>query len=172
MIALLLQSALRAFALGAAVRLGLKVLRIRNARAEMTAWRIVLFVSLGMPLLLQFVAPWARVTISMSTVPEVTAPGVTKIEAESSTRPTPSPGPTVEPMAVPMSPLAGSDTVVSKPPPTTPRHNIDWQAFMAAVYLAVAAVLLTRPLIGIALTVRRGQHVRLARAGPRDAMCA
>jgi hypothetical protein len=55
MIALLRNRALRAFALGAAVWLGLKVLRIRNARAEMTAWRIVLFVSLAMPLLLHFV---------------------------------------------------------------------------------------------------------------------
>jgi beta-lactamase regulating signal transducer with metallopeptidase domain len=165
MIALLLESALRAFALGAAVWLGLKVLRIRNARAEKTAWRIVLFVSLAMPLLVQFVGPWARVTIPVPMPPQVTAPSVTKIEAESSTRPTPSPGSAVEPMALPMSPVASSDALVSEPPPTTPRHSIDWQALMAAVYLAVAAVLLARLLIGIALIVRLVWAARPLREG-------
>jgi hypothetical protein len=51
----------------------------------MTTWRIVLFVSLAMPLFVQLAGPWARVTISMPILPPVTASGVTKIEADSST---------------------------------------------------------------------------------------
>jgi len=165
MLALLLESALRALALGAAVWLGLKILRIRNVHAEITAWRTVLIVSLAMPLLVQFAAPWARVTILVAVPPQVTAPIATKIEAESPTFATPAPDSAVEPMAVPTSPLAGSQPKVSAPPPITPRRDIDWQALMTAVYLAVAAVLLMRPLIGIALTIRLMRAARPVRQG-------
>ena len=55
MLALLLKSALRLLALGGVVWLGLKLLRVRNPHAQMTAWTVVLLASLSMPVLMRFV---------------------------------------------------------------------------------------------------------------------
>jgi hypothetical protein len=55
MLALLLESALRLLALGGVVWLGLKLLRVRNPHAQMTAWTVVLLASLSMPVLMRFV---------------------------------------------------------------------------------------------------------------------
>jgi hypothetical protein len=52
MVDLLLESALRSLALGGAVWLGLALLRVRNPRAQMTAWTIVLAAALAMPALM------------------------------------------------------------------------------------------------------------------------
>jgi hypothetical protein len=52
MLDLLLESALRSLALGVAVWLGLTLLRVRNPRAHMTAWTVVLIASLAMPVLM------------------------------------------------------------------------------------------------------------------------
>jgi hypothetical protein len=52
MLDLLLESALRSLALGVAVWLGLVFLRVRNPRAQMTAWTVVLVASLAMPVLM------------------------------------------------------------------------------------------------------------------------
>jgi len=49
MVDLLLESALRSLLLGGAVWLGLALLRVRNPRAQMTAWTVVLAGSLAMP---------------------------------------------------------------------------------------------------------------------------
>ena len=49
MLALLLESALRLLALGGVVWLGLKLFRVRNPHAQMTAWTVVLLASLSMP---------------------------------------------------------------------------------------------------------------------------
>jgi hypothetical protein len=50
---LLLEAALHSFALGAAVWIGLKVLRVENPHVEMMVWKLVLVTSLVMPLLLR-----------------------------------------------------------------------------------------------------------------------
>jgi hypothetical protein len=55
MLALLLESALRLLALGGVVWLGLRFLRVRNPHVEMTAWTVVLFASLSMPVLMRCV---------------------------------------------------------------------------------------------------------------------
>ena len=47
MLALLLESALRLLALGGVVWLGLKLFRVRNPHAQMTAWTVVLLASLS-----------------------------------------------------------------------------------------------------------------------------
>src|SRR5215475_12420184 len=52
MLDLLLESALRSLALGVTVWLGLALLRVRNPRALMTAWTVVLVASLAMPVLI------------------------------------------------------------------------------------------------------------------------
>src|SRR5262249_40394306 len=55
MLALLLESALRPLLLGGAVWLGLKLLRVKNPHAHMTAWTLVLVASLAMPALMRLV---------------------------------------------------------------------------------------------------------------------
>src|SRR6516162_9338978 len=52
MLDLLLESALRSLALGVTVWLGLALLRVRNPRAHMTAWTVVLAASLAMPVVM------------------------------------------------------------------------------------------------------------------------
>src|SRR6516162_5173212 len=59
MLAQLLEAALRSLVLGGAVWLSLKCLRVQNPQVRMTAWTVVLAVSLSMPLLMH----WATVTI-------------------------------------------------------------------------------------------------------------
>ena len=53
MLSLLLEAALRSLLLGAIVWFGLKLLRIRDPRAQMTAWIVVLLASLSMPVLMR-----------------------------------------------------------------------------------------------------------------------
>lgn len=154
MLALLLESALRVFVLSAAVWLVLRILRIRNVHAEITAWRTVLIVSLAMPLLVQFVAPLARVTIPAPAPSQMTAPVAEKIDTKSPTAPTQLPDSVVEPAVAPASPLADSEPSAIEPTPTPTHSAIDWQNLLTAVYLAVATVLLVRPLIGVALIFR------------------
>ena len=52
MLDLLLESALWSLVLGIAVWLGLAPLPVRNPRAHMTAWTVVLVASLAMPVLM------------------------------------------------------------------------------------------------------------------------
>jgi hypothetical protein len=63
MLALLLESALRSLALGVAVWLALALLRVRNPRAHMTAWTVVLVASLAMPVLMH------RLTVTIPAAP-------------------------------------------------------------------------------------------------------
>src|SRR5262249_44089910 len=59
MLELLVEAALRSVVLGAAAGLGLMLARTRNPQVQMTAWTVVLLVSLAMPAL----TPWMKVTI-------------------------------------------------------------------------------------------------------------
>jgi hypothetical protein len=64
---LLAESALRSLALGAAVWMGLKAARVRNAQARMTAWTIVLIAAVLMPALMR----WPTVPIPAPRTPLV-----------------------------------------------------------------------------------------------------
>src|SRR5262249_57662069 len=59
MLELLVEAALRSIVLGAVAGLGLMLARTRNLQVQMTAWTVVLLVSLAMPAL----TPWMKVTI-------------------------------------------------------------------------------------------------------------
>ncbi len=59
MIAALAEAALRSFALGGVVWIGLILFRVRNPHVHMTAWVVVLLASLAMP----FVMHWPTLTI-------------------------------------------------------------------------------------------------------------
>jgi hypothetical protein len=65
MLALFLEAALRSLALGGIVWLGLKLLRVRDPRAHMTAWTVVLVASLAMPLIMH----WAKLTLPSDSPP-------------------------------------------------------------------------------------------------------
>ena len=114
MLALLLESALRSLALGVAVWLALALLRVRNPRAHMTAWTVVLIASLAMPVLMH------RLTV---TIPAA-APALRVVESLSSTLSGPqseqaeSPAlPAQGPLALPPVAEPGS---VQPPHPVTP----------------------------------------------------
>jgi hypothetical protein len=162
MLELLLESALRSLALGAAVWLGLALLRVRNPRAHMTAWTVVLVASLVMPVLMH------RLTV---TIP-VAAPPLRMVESLSSTF-SGAPSEEVEvpglpaPGSLALRPLAESGAVQLHP--VTPdqvdrrgpnRSGFDWRALVAAVYLLVAGVMVLRLLTGLWLCIRMARAAR------------
>ena len=65
MLAIVAESALRSLLLGAAVWIGLHLLRVRNPHVQMTSWVMVLLASLSMPLLMH----WTTVTIALHPSP-------------------------------------------------------------------------------------------------------
>jgi hypothetical protein len=163
MLDLLLESALRSLALGVAVWLGLALLRVRNPRAHMTAWTVVLVASLAMPVLMH------RLTV---TIP-ATAPPLRVAESLSSTLSAPlleqfqvRALPAQGPLALP--PMAVPDTAKPPHPVTQNQANrrgpassdFDWRALPAALYLVVAAVMLLRLLTGLLLSIRMARAAR------------
>jgi hypothetical protein len=154
MVDLLLESALRSLALGGAVWLGLVLLRVRNPRAQMTAWTVVLAASLAMPAVMD------RLTV---TLPAATPPlrVVEQLSALS--------GPLAELTEVWVLPAQGPHALppaelASHPPPVTPvavdQTGIDWRTLAAAVYLAVAGVMLLRLVTGLLLSFRIARAAR------------
>jgi BlaR1 peptidase M56/Domain of unknown function (DUF3471) len=163
MLDLLLESALRSLALGVAVWLGLALLRVRNPRAHMTAWTVVLVASLAMPALIH------RLTV---TIPAA-APPLRVVQFLSSTLS----GPVSEQVEIPA--LAAQDSpalppaveagAVEPPHPVAPDladrrgpgwPGFDWRTLGVAIYLVIAGVMLLRLLIGMLLSIRM---VRAAR---------
>ena len=65
MLSILAEAALRSLLLGSLVWLGLKLCRVRNPQAQMTAWLIVLAASLAMP----FVMHEPTVTLTVAEAP-------------------------------------------------------------------------------------------------------
>jgi hypothetical protein len=162
MLALLLEAALRSLALGGVVWLGLKLLRVRDPRAHMTSWTVVLAASLAMPLIMH----WGTLTLPYSAPPSplakiVWAQSPAPIEAmpavEGSSQP---PGrPAVQGRAVP------SDRDAMPVPPAQRVNDrgdglgltwlqMNWLVLATCIYASVAGVLLLRLLIGITLTWR------------------
>jgi beta-lactamase regulating signal transducer with metallopeptidase domain len=168
MLDMLLESALRSLALGVAVWLGLALLRVRNPRAHMTAWTVVLVASLAMPVLMH------HLTV---TIPAV-APPLRVVESLSSTLS----GPLSEQVEIPalsaqgpvaLPPVAEPGTVQLRhpetPDPTDRRgpswSGVDWRRLCAAVYLVVAGVMLLRLLTGLLLSFRMARAARRLQEG-------
>jgi beta-lactamase regulating signal transducer with metallopeptidase domain len=154
MLALLLESAARSLALGVAVWLGLKFLRVRNPHCEMTAWRLVLAASLAMPLLMQVLAPWATVTIPASApLAQIVIPEAAKIAQIAPATSSQAPSPAARPLTEDISAPAPVDPGVNDSMPGS-RKSISQQGWITVIYVLVGGTLLLRLLIGIVLTFR------------------
>jgi hypothetical protein len=163
MLALLLESALRSLMLGVAVWLGLALLRVRNPRAQMTAWTVVLAASLAMPGLMHHFtmtipAPAPPLHVFESLSPVLSGP----LSEQAETPALPAQG------RLASAPVAGPGAVLP-PHPATPDPadrrghgwpGFDWRALPAAIYLAVAGVMLLRLLVGLLLSARMARAAR------------
>jgi beta-lactamase regulating signal transducer with metallopeptidase domain len=147
MLSLLVESAVRSLLLGGTVWLGLRLLRPRDPRVQMTAWTAVLIASLAMPLVMR----WGVVTIPsvpaslpiVQLIEDVPNTLLTPISSQSDAQATAIARRAVE---------AASNTAASARDGRS--ISIDWRAIATAIYTAVAFVLLLRLLIGLALTWR------------------
>jgi BlaR1 peptidase M56/Domain of unknown function (DUF3471) len=162
MLALLIESALRLLLLGGAVWLGLKLFRVRNPHVQMTVWSVVLIASLAMPLLMR----WVTVPLPASPAPPQLAkivwaspalplslPFVATASSPARQAPMELTAPALAPPALPL------------PAAAAPRFDassgaLDWRLAATAVYLAVAALLLLRLLVGLVLTWRLARSAR------------
>jgi beta-lactamase regulating signal transducer with metallopeptidase domain len=154
MLWLLLEAALRSLLLGAIVGLGLKLTRVRDPRAHMTAWTGVLIASLAMPAMMH----WLVVTVPSSAPPLQL---VEMIEAAPNTlwRPVAE----SFDLSRPAQPETASPSVTNTDPVRTASYSerqparaarINWFAVATGLYVAVTAVLLLRLCIGLVLTWR------------------
>jgi hypothetical protein len=147
MLWLLVDAALRALMLGAAVWLGLKLLRVRNPEVELTAWTIVLAVALAMPLLVRIavVTVPARLPVPASVVDIMPA----------------SPSAPFETSVIPVEPYVAT-------PAQTIHRPIDWRALGEGFYLLVAGMLLLRLSTGVAMLWRVSRRARPVLADGSD----
>ena len=146
MLSLLAEAALRSMALGGVAWLGLKLLRVRHPHLQMTAWTMVLLVSLAMPML----TPWMRVTIPLPPAPPSTVkitwtelPGITTQMPQRVERAGSAPTP---------------DRTVAAPP-----RGGEWPSWPIGLYLVVSGAMLLRLLAGLTLmwlVVRAARRVR------------
>jgi hypothetical protein len=151
MLVQLLEAALRSFALGGAVWLSLKVLRVHSPQTRMTAWTVVLSASLLMPVLMH----WTTVPIPAYSSPPgvVSAPASMPTPARPAVQPTDFPFERMDPALVPQ----GVDVAARSQDSSfadSPRAAIDWLALAMDLYFVVCAGLLLRLAIGLALTWR------------------
>ena len=176
MLVQLLEAALRSFALGGAVWLSLRFLRIHHPQTRMTAWTLVLMASLSMPALMH----WATVTIpTYSSPPDV---AVAPVSPPATTPATVQPTESLS-AKIGRPPGAENDSVSAHPheasSAASPLAALDWASLAMALYLAVAGGLLLRLAIGLMLTWRlsrrghpitedwtAGSDVRLSAAVP------
>jgi beta-lactamase regulating signal transducer with metallopeptidase domain len=146
----ILEAAVRSFALGGAVWLSLRVLRVHHPPARMMAWTIVLAVSLVMPVLMH----WTTVTIPGGPPP----PAAVSDQASLLTGRRLS----IELMELyhgrtdspPSSELLDVDRRSGAARDGARFAATDWQALATTIYVVGAAGLLLRLLVGLALTWR------------------
>jgi hypothetical protein len=159
MLALLVESALRSFLLGAAVWVGLRLLRVKNPHMQMTAWTLVLLASLAMPAVMRVVtvtipaAPPAPLAQMIWPAPAIIPP---VIEGT----PQPAPPSLSEPRTAEKAAPAPRDGIEA-----VARSTVDWRTAATAVYALVGAMLLARLVIGVVLTWRLARAARPVRAG-------
>jgi beta-lactamase regulating signal transducer with metallopeptidase domain len=152
MLGLLADAALRSIVLGGAAWLSLTMSRVRNPQVCMTAWSVVLIVSMAMPVL----TPWMRVTIPsdeasarLVKIPWTNVPWVNV------------------PWAVPQAstPAERPAVVASEPNAVAPAATGDWRSLATGIYVVVGGAMMLRLLIGLLLT---WQVVRAARPARDD----
>jgi bla regulator protein blaR1 len=166
MLALLLEAALRSLALGGVVWLGLKLLRVRDPRAHMTSWTVVLAASLAMPLIMHWgtlTLPYSAPSSPLSKIVWATAPSPLEAmpamqgSSQSPGRP-----------AVGQAALSDRDAMAATPAQRVDDRGdglsltwlqmnwlvLNWVVLATGIYATVAGVLLLRLLIGITLTWR------------------
>ncbi|RXH18250.1 M56 family metallopeptidase [Bradyrhizobium guangzhouense] len=142
MIAALAEAALRSFALGGVVWIGLCLFRVRNPHLHMTAWMVVLLASLAMP----FVMHWPTLTIDRLPLSVPVSDETWPVDLAMLDRP-----------FLPIAP----DAAIAP----TAKHgfSIDWWTVVTTAYACVAGLLLMRLAIGLCLTwrlVRAAKPVR------------
>ncbi|WP_426408570.1 M56 family metallopeptidase [Bradyrhizobium ganzhouense] len=135
MIAALAEAALRSFALGGVVWIGLILFRVRNPHVHMTAWVVVLLASLAMP----FVMHWPTLTIDRMPLSVPVPDDAWPADFAMLERPQPS------------LPIAAA-TVIA--PMVKRGVSIDWWMVATTTYACVAGLLLLRLAIGLCLTWR------------------
>jgi beta-lactamase regulating signal transducer with metallopeptidase domain len=142
MIAALAEAALRSFALGGVVWIGLNLFRVRNPHVHMTAWIVVLLASLAMP----FVMHWPTLTIDRMplSVPAPDEPWPADLSMLERTQPT-----------LPIVPGAATTA-----PAVKAGVSINWWMVATTVYAGVAGLLLLRLVIGLCLTWRLARAAR------------
>jgi hypothetical protein len=158
MLALVLEAALRSLALGSVVWLGLTLLRVHDPRVHMTAWTVVLVASLSMPLMMH----WVILTLP-SAVPPWRLAEIIGVPLGSSLEAVPTAGEFSQVSGAP-----ASEPIATQPHwdamPTTGDWRldrwVDWPALATGIYSLVAAVLLSRLLIGMMLTWRLARAAR------------
>jgi beta-lactamase regulating signal transducer with metallopeptidase domain len=133
MLATMIEAAFRSFVLGAVIWTGLRVLRVEGVRTRKAVWVAALLAALLMPLIMQ----WHSLKVS---------PPVASQKVANAVR------------AVPLQ--VGRLLTPNQPVPTrsAPMRQFDWRAAFIGgamtIYVAVAALLALRLLIGAALALR------------------
>jgi BlaR1 peptidase M56/Domain of unknown function (DUF3471) len=161
MLLLLLEAALHSILLGVATWLGLTLLRIKDAEAEMMAWKIVLIAAVAMPLLV----PWGRVTIPGGQTflswlsPHVDASATSVPDLDWS-----SPGRTFKAVhtdvAAAPALTPGTAAPALEPAGRMPLETIDWLDVATGLYLIISGVLLLKLLIGLTVIFRLARTAR------------
>ncbi|MBR0791718.1 antirepressor regulating drug resistance protein [Bradyrhizobium manausense] len=135
MIAALAEAALRSFALGGVVWIGLTLFRVRNPHVHMTAWIVVLLASLAMP----FVMHWPTLTIDRLPLSVPVPDEGWPADVPMLDRPQAS---------LPIMSGAGVAPIAKR------GVSIDWWMVATTVYFCIAGLLLLRLAIGLCLTWR------------------
>jgi hypothetical protein len=158
MLALVLEAALRSLALGSVVWLGLTLLRVRDPRVHMTAWTVVLVASLSMPMIMH----WVILTLP-SAVPPLRLAEIIGVPLGSSLEAAPTAAEFSQVSgATALEPIASQAHWDAMPATGDWRLDrwVDWAALATGIYSLVAAVLLSRLLIGMMLTWRLARAAR------------
>jgi beta-lactamase regulating signal transducer with metallopeptidase domain len=145
MLEALVVAALRTLLLALLVALGLRLLRVRHAQLLLAAWTAVMVASLAMPMLQRYALISIPVPVNLPAAlvsfPGAEGPATDTIQAMT-------PGVTTPAVAA-----AALDEAV-------PVHRLAWRFWLTVGYLAVAALLLLRLLVGLLLSwhlIRRAQ---------------
>jgi hypothetical protein len=173
MLAVLAESALRSMALGGAVWLALKLLRLRDPQVQMTAWTVVLLASLAMPLLMHRVTLTLPATAPPLDLARIELPGFAGLLSGGGGEPDLAEA-AVPPSAVVSSPGAAAAPTAA-PTPAAPARGggvpVPWDMVTAALYALGAGILTLRLHLGIVLTwrlVRAARPVSERWAADRD----
>jgi hypothetical protein len=162
MMDLLLESALRSLVLGGAIWLVLALLRVRNPRAQMTAWTVVLAASLSMPVLmhcftLTIPAAPSGVIASLSGLSDI---GAASIEIRALPVQAPSAGPSAARSAVASAVVPPPNQATTVQAGRRVGSRLDWRLPATATYLVVASLLLLRLVTGLLLSWRMMRAAR------------